>query len=208
MDTIKAEKVYAAKVLDALSTAPSKIPDAPIDEDKTHNAAGCMTAFFCGRLAVTGSQPEVVERTTIKWSNGIVNIPKCSEGSPVDESAPTFIERFEQHSGDKPSTYLMAAWPPNDTECHIWAIPGKIVHNAMPHFAVGKTLDKRSVEILPSKNVFERCGGSTDLSPYYRSIRWSEAEKTKLIEALKIDKVARRRNRGESEEQPYGHRER
>ncbi len=94
----------------------------------------------------------------------------------------------------------MVAWPPNGTECHVSAVPGKIVHDAMPHFAVGKIQDKRSVEILPSKNIFERCRDSPNLAPFYRSIRWSDEERTKLIEAFKIDKAARRRNRGEADD--------
>jgi hypothetical protein len=92
----------------------------------------------------------------------------------------------------------MVAWPPTEWDVHVWAIPGSVVHDAMPRFAVGKTQGKRSVEILPSKNIFERCADSPDLAPFYRSFRWSVEERTKLIEAFKIDKAARRRNRGEA----------
>jgi len=195
MDTIQAETDYAAKVLDALSSAPSTIAAASIDEEKTHNAAGCMTTFLCGRLGRTGSQPETVERTTISWLGGIVNIRNAVRDHLWTNLRPTFIDRFRQHAGAKPSTYVMAAWLPTEWDVHVWAIPGWVVHDAMPLFSVGKTLDKRSVEILPGKNVFEKCANSPDLSPFYRSCRWSAEERTKLIEAFKIDKAARRRNR-------------
>ena len=74
MDIFQAETDYTAKVLDALSSAPSTPPDTQIDEDKTRNAAACMTAFLCARLATKGAQPEAIERTTFQWSEGIVNI--------------------------------------------------------------------------------------------------------------------------------------
>ena len=190
MDTIRAETDYAAKVLDALSSAPSAIPAASIDEAKSKNAAGCMTTFLCGRLASTGSQPETVERTTITWSGGFVNIRNAVRDHLWTNLRPTAIDRFRQTSGAKPSTYVMAAWLPTEWDVHVWAIPGSVVHNAMPRFAVGKTLDKRSVEILPGKNVFEKCPDSPDLAPFYRSFRWSVEERTKLIEAFKIDRAA------------------
>ena len=74
MDTLQAETKYAAKLLDAVSTVPSTLPDTDIDEDKTRNAAGCMTVFLSARLANAGSKPDAIERTTFQWSNGIVNV--------------------------------------------------------------------------------------------------------------------------------------
>ena len=157
MDTIQAEAGYAAKVLDALSAAQPTIPDMQIMEDKTRNAAGCMTAFLCARLASTGKQPEAIERTTFQWSNGIVNFRNAVNAHMWTNLRHMFVEHFQQLSGDNPSAYLMANWQPNETECHVWAIPGNIVHDAMPHIPSGRNKEKRTVKIIPGKNVFERC---------------------------------------------------
>lgn len=156
MDSLHAETEYAAKVLNALSAAPSTIPDIQIDEDKTRNAAGCMTALLCARLASTGTQPEAIERTTFRMVTGIVNFRNAVQDHLWTNLHTTFIDHFQKLAGDKPAAYLMAAWKPNDMECHVWAIPGSVVHGAMPHFPIGKMKDKTSVRIIPGKNVFEK----------------------------------------------------
>ncbi len=176
MNSLQADTEYALKVLDGLTVPPSTLPDTQINEDKSRNAAGCMTAFLSARLASKGTQPKAIERTTFQWSGGLVNLRNAVNDHLWTNLRPTFIEHFEELSGDKPSAYLMATWQPNETDCHVWAIPASIVHDAMPHFPVGKMKDKRTIRIIPGKNLFERYDGSPDLSPFYRSISWSEEE--------------------------------
>ena len=200
MSSIQAEADYAAKMLDALSLTPSTIPDTNFNEDGFRNAAGCMTAFLCARLASAGTQPEPIERTTFLWSQGVVNVRTAVRDHLWTNLRYTFVEHFQQLSDGKPSSYLMAAWQPSQANCHVWAIPASIVHDALPHFPVPKLKEKRSIEILSEKNVFERYSDSPDLSPFYRCISWSDEEKGKLIEAVKIDALARKRPRNDDDE--------
>ena len=200
MDTLQAETEYALKVLDGLSAAPSTLPDTQINEDKSRNAAGRLTAFLCARLASKGTQPESIKLTTFQWSNGFINVRNAVKEWFWTNLRQNAVEHFRQLSANKPSAYVMVNWQPNNSQCHIWAIPATIVNDAMPHFPLGKDKDKATVEIFPDKNVFHRCEPSPDLLPFYRSISWSEEEEAKLIEAVKIDASARRRNRGEGDE--------
>jgi hypothetical protein len=200
MDNLQAESQYAAKILDTLAMTPSTMPSTRIDEDKTRNAAACMTAFVCARLASQGAQPESIQQTTFQWSNGLFNVRNTVKDHLWTNLRPTFTEHFRELSTDKPSAYIMLAWPPNEDTFHVWVIPGGIVHTALPQIPYGKVKDKQTLRILPGKNVFERCEGSPDLSIFYRSVTWSKGEKAKLIEAVKIDEAARSRNRGESDD--------
>lgn len=199
MNSLQADTEYALKVLDGLTMPPSTLPDTQINEDKSRNAAGCITAFLCARLANKGTQPEGIKWTTFQWSNGLVNVRNAVNDHFWTNLRQTVVEHFQQLSANKPSAYLMVNWQPNNKNCHVWAIPAKIVDDAMPHLP-GEKKDTRTVEIFTDKNVFHRCEPSPDLSPFYRSISWSEEEGAKLIEAVKIDASARRRNRGEGDE--------
>ena len=186
---------FAISILDALSRPLETMPDVEIDEKKTRNAAMCMTEFFCARLAQTGKPPQPVERTTFRWNDGLVNMRNAVKDHLWTNLRPTFVEHFRQIKKHDAGVYLMTAWQPSDAQMHVWAIPEEVVYDALPNHPVGKVTEKRTIQILPGANRFERCADSPDLSPYYRELHWSEVERARLVEASKIDEAARQRNR-------------
>jgi uncharacterized protein (DUF2461 family) len=200
MSSIKAETDYAAKVLGALSVTPSTVPAVQINEGKTRNAAACLTDFLCARLSETDTQPNSVGRTTFEWAQGIINVRNAVNDHLWTNLRPTFVEHFRDLAASKPSAYVLVNWKPNETICHVWAIPSAVVHDSVPRLPFGTLKQKRTLRIFPGKHVFERCEESPDLSPFYRSLTWSDVEREKLIEAVKIDEAARRRNRNDEDD--------
>ncbi|MDB5342470.1 MAG: hypothetical protein JWP89_847 [Schlesneria sp.] len=197
MDSPENESGYAARALNALSTAPSSIQSVTIDDGKTRNAAGCMTEFLRARLAGSGNETQSIERTTFRWSDGYINLRNSVKAFSWTNLRLTFVESFEALSSDKPAAYLFTAWQPENVGCHVWVVPASIVHAVLSQLPVGQLKDKRTVTIFPEKNVFQQCLNSPDLSPYHRIVDWSHDERAKLVEAAKIDEASRRRNRGE-----------
>ena len=125
MNSLQADTEYALKVLDGLTVPPSTLPDTQINEDKSRNAAGCITAFLCARLANKGTQPEGIKWTTFQWSHGLVNVRNAVNDHFWTNLRHTVVEHFQQLSANKPSAYLMVNWQPNNENCHVWAIPRK-----------------------------------------------------------------------------------
>jgi hypothetical protein len=188
------DRKFCESLLNALAALPKELPSISVDEDKTRNAARCMTEFLCGRLTESGGPPEVLERTTVRWRNALINLRNAVRDHLWTNLRPHFVEKFRELATDAPAAYLMTSWQPEGEVFHVWAIPEQVVYEALPKHGVEQT-DKRSIEIFPEVNRFERCDDSPDLSPFYRQLKWSKAELEKLVEAAKIDEGARRRNR-------------
>jgi len=189
------EDQFANVVLDALSEPPSQLPEVEVDEHKTRNAATCMTAFLCARLATSNSEPQSVERTTYRWNDGLVNMRHAVKDHLWTNLRPTFVEHFREIKNGGAAVYVMTAWQPSGIPMHVWAIPEEVVYDALPNHPIGKVIEKRTIRIMPGTHRFERCTDSPDLEPYHRQLEWSPAEVTKLMEAVKIDEAARNRNR-------------
>jgi 5-methylcytosine-specific restriction protein B len=186
---------FANGMLDVLSQPLEKLPDVEIDAEKTRNAALCITAFLCAKLAQSGIAPQSVERTTFSWNDGFLNIRTAVKDHLWTNLRLTFVENYRQIKTNAAGVYLMIAWQPSDTHMHLWAIPEEVVYEALPNHPVGELTEKRTIRILPGVNKFERCTDSPDLTPYYRKLEWTRDERTKLNEAVKTDEVARQRNR-------------
>jgi len=190
------EHKFCESVLNAITIAPQSLPNIAVDEDKTRNAARCMTEFLCARLAQGGEAPHVLERTTVSWRNGFINLRNAVRDHLWTNLRPKFVEHFREIATDHPAAYLMTSWQSDGDVFYVWAIPENVVYEALPKHGVEQT-DKRSIEIFPDVHRFERCQDSPDLSPFYRQSRWGKAELDKLVEAAKIDAAARRRNRNQ-----------
>ena len=140
-------KPFASLVLEALSTPPTALPQVQLDEQKTRNAANCITAFLCARLAQTGHAPEPVERTTFRWNDGLINIRNAVKDHHWTNLRPSFAERFREIKNGGPAVYTITAWQPLDTGVHVWAIPEEVVYKALPDHPVGKMKKKRTIRI-------------------------------------------------------------
>jgi hypothetical protein len=161
------EQQFSQKVLAAVTSPVTTLPFVPVDEDKTRNAARCITEFLCERLAQSGDVPETLERTTIRWSGGFVNVRNAVRSDLWTNLRPQFVEHFRDIAGNRPAVYLMTAWQPDNDLVHVWAIPESVLQDVLPRLELGE-VDRWTIRILPGVNRFERCDGSPDLAPFYR----------------------------------------
>ena len=200
IDDHSTEEDFSEMVLDALTISPKTVPTVVVDEDKARNAARCITAFLRARLAQSGKTAEVLEYTTVRWGDGLINIRNAVRDHLWTNLRTNLVEHFRELARDRPAAYLMTSWLPSSDVVHVWAIPEHVVFGAFPKHRVEQT-DKRTIEIFPDVHRFERCQDSPDLSSFHRQFRWIKAEMEKLVEAAKIDEAARRRNRNEEPSQ-------
>jgi len=63
---------YAQQILALLHQAPVALPPIEIDDTRRNNAARCMTALACNRLAAHGEKPHRVRYTTFDWNGGVL----------------------------------------------------------------------------------------------------------------------------------------
>lgn len=185
---------YANRLLDAVSQPSLQQVSTEVNLESTRNAAALLTALLCSRLARSGNHPQTLERTTFRWSGGVVNLRNAVQKEHWTNLRTSFVERFREMKDGGAGVYLMSAWQPQDRQLHVWAIPEEIMHDAFPRLAVGKLKEKRTVRILPEVNRFERCTDSPDLTPYYRCIEWNDEEHKILIDATQTDAAARQQN--------------
>ena len=191
---------YANSVLRALSQVPSEIPTVEVDDEKSRNAAACMSVFLNARLASAGPESEPIKQTTYRWNGGIINFRNAVRADIWTNLRPAFAEKFRGlKEEEEEAVYVMTCWQPSGKEMHTWVIPETVAYNALPGHPVGTNADSRTIRILPERNRFEKCQDSPDLKPYYQKLEWSDAEFTKLVEAVKIDVAARKLNRGGSD---------
>ena len=189
---------FANRLLDAVSQPAQQLSNMEADAEATRNTATLMTEFLCARLSQSGDAPQQLERTTFRWGGGVVNLRNAVQKEHWTNLRTTFVDRFREMKQGGPAVYVMSAWQPTDRQMHVWAVPEEIVYEAFPRHAVGKMKEKRTIRIVPGVNRFERCTDSPDLTPYYRTLEWSEDERAKLIEASRLDEAARQQNREHS----------
>src|SRR6516162_6133801 len=101
------EETFCETVLNAITISPKSVPSVHVDEDKARNAARCITEFLFARLAQTGKPPDVLERTTVKWDQGFINLRNAVYDHMWTNLRPNFVEHFRELAGDQPAAYLM-----------------------------------------------------------------------------------------------------
>lgn len=195
MLNLETETAYAISITGALRDSAESPRQFTVNRQTSRNAASCVTALICHRLAASGSSPELIKQTTFRWSNGVINIRNAVKDHHWTNLRLPFMSSFEEDTANTQTAFLLLAWPPNEKILHAWVVPGVVVRDAMPEFAIGEQIDKRTVRITPARHVFEGCGNSPDLKPFYSQITWSTEEFQLLSEALTADETLRARRK-------------
>jgi len=190
---------FASTVLEALSQSTDDVPTSSFNEESRQNAAACMTTILSNRLSKNGQIAEPVERTTFQWNQGVVNFRNAVRGDLWTNLRTTFTEQLHNEAAQHPVAYVMAAWLPSDATLQLWTIPENVVYDALPNHELSKSGDKRSIQILPANQRFERCTDSPDLKPYYRLLQLSENESSQLNDAARVDQLVRDKKASEAE---------
>jgi len=182
---------FASIVLQALSKPTDDVPSNDWSEETLRNAAACMTTVLSNRLSKTGQLAELIGRTTFQWNQGVVNFRNAVRGDLWTNLRTTFTDQLHSEASHHPVAYVMAAWLPSEPQMHVWTIPENVVYDALPNHALSKNGEKRTIETLPTKHVFERCEGSPNLESYYRLLPLSATECGQLNEAARVDQLVR-----------------
>ena len=169
---------YSDKLLSAVSHVPKGKPTVKIDKQKSHQAAACMTALLCNRLATSGIVPERTSGTTYHWDDGIINFRNAVRKAVRNAAKPLFWTNIRLNSAidfhtlalSRPAVYLMACWKPGEETAHVWAIPEAVMFDALPRHPDGQDTTKKTIQIKPDVHRFHQCEASPDLQPYYRAL--------------------------------------
>jgi hypothetical protein len=133
------EEDFSERVLNALTISPKAVPSVAIDEDKSRNAARCITEFLCARLGQTGKAAEILEHRTARWGDAFINIRNAVRDHLWTNLRTNLVEHFQERAGDQPAVYLMTSWHPSSDVVHVWAIPEHVVYEAYPKHHVEQT---------------------------------------------------------------------
>ena len=111
---------FAHRVLDALATSPTQVPDIPVNEDISQNKVRCIVALVCNRLGSSPySQPVLDKDTTYQWAGGLINIRNCAnndrpsnQGRHWTNITLSVAERLRGEAAKRPVAYLLSSWHP------------------------------------------------------------------------------------------------
>lgn len=193
MQSAEQEQLYCQQVLTAAAGFATSIASESVQPGNSRNASRLMTHFLCERLAGRGAV-EFVERTTIRWQNGVINIRNAVNVEFWSNLTASTLERLDTLSGANPSAFVLNCWSPETSVVHVWAIPGRVLRDGFSGFSVSGNSQYRMVRIVPGRNRFEGFSNSPDLSPFHRSLSWQDDELAQLQAAFRADSAARERN--------------
>ena len=179
---------YAHQVLAHLPQAPSALPRIEIDDGRRNNAGRCMTALLCNRLAARGENPQHVRHTTFDWDGGVFALRNARitdhHWSTAQKSV---VEKLHQVAQDRPVVYLLTYWAVDEGVLHAWAVPEDIASEAFGRLATNPRSDSKTVEVSPEDHQLQHAPLAPSFAPYYVRSNLTEAEKAKLLEAIKTD---------------------
>ncbi|MFM7056003.1 MAG: hypothetical protein ACKO2P_03675, partial [Planctomycetota bacterium] len=193
MQTEEQERLYCQHVLAAMAGTPESTVPQTFKSGNTRNTARFMVHFLCERLAGAGTV-ELVERTTIRWRHGLINIRNAVNTQFWTNLTTSTLERMETLSGVLPSAFVMMCWSAETADLHVWAIPGRMIRDRLSEFNLSANGQYRMVRIVPGRNRFEALADSPDLTPLYRRLTWSDGELKYLRSAFQADSAGRDRH--------------
>jgi len=192
MQTEEQERLYCQHLLNALAARPESTATQTLKPGTTRNAARFTMNLLCERLGAAGAV-ELVERTTIRWRDGLVNMRHAVNTEFWTNLTSSTVERMETLSGVHPAAFVLMCWSSEAAEFHVWAIPGSMIRDGLSAFNLSANGQYRMVRIVPGRNRFEGFTNSPDLTPLYRRLTWNDGELTQLRPAIQADQAERTR---------------
>ncbi len=201
VDTTTTHTELAQQVLDCLRARPAEIPPIEMEETRQNNAARCMGKLFCHRLSSKGEAPQRVKHTTYQWSGGLVALRNARIADHHWSTLQVRVaEQLHHEAESKPVVYVLTYWAIADGKLHAWAIPEDVAHVAFGEIPTGKHNTYKTVELFPDTHTVKNAPNAPDLSPYYVQSELLHEEVNKLVEAIKIDRAAKRSSQDIDEE--------
>ena len=179
---------YAQRILARLPQAPVTLPPIEVDETRRRNAGRCMTALVCNRLAASGTEPQNVRHTTFHWGGGMFALRKRQVVNHHWSTAQTaVVQQLHELAAGKPVVYLLTYWSVDEGLLHACAVPEDVAYNAFGRLPTITRGDAKTVEVSPVDHQLRNAPFAPSFEPYYVQTVLTQAEVSKLLEAIKTD---------------------
>lgn len=180
-------KDYAKDILAILAERPATLPPLAMDDGKRGNAGRCMAAMVRHRLAQNGGQAQHVRHSLVEWNGGVIGL-RNSRHAPTfwTNISPSIADQLRSLGERQPTVYLFVDWQVEDGIFRAWAVPEDIAFDAIGRVPRTKH-DLWSIEISPEDHQVKNAPGAPSFAAFYVRAELTEAERAKLLEAIKTD---------------------
>ncbi|PQO37836.1 hypothetical protein DTL21_07805 [Bremerella cremea] len=201
-------ELLAKQVLESLSIPVSTFPEIAIVEDQRSNAAKCMVQLFCNRISAGSYLPEQIKIGAYKWRDGTLILRNSRVGEHHWSSlGTTVVETLHADARSQPLVYVLTHWDVEQGTLHVWAIPEPVAYTFLSELPTGQDGTRKTIKLFPSNHAVKDAPSSGDLSRYYLKLTLSLKERSKLSEAVKIDKTVKKINQDQDDEEDSGNAE-
>ncbi len=193
---------YSKQILALLRQSPTTLPPVRVDEQRRGNAGRCMATLVCHRLAQGGEPPQPKHHSLISWNGGLIGLRNSRVADQFwTNMIPSVVEEFHSLAREQPVVYLLVHWDVDDGVLHAWAVPEDVAFAAVELLPKDDVTGRKTVLISPEDHQLKHAPGSPSFAPYYTRAELTEAERAKLLEAIKTDdNIKQQRLASEDEE--------
>jgi MoxR-like ATPase len=182
---------FAKQLLSAIQLQPIAIPQIAIEESRMNNVGVIMNHLVCNRLGSGASAPLKLQYTTYEWNGGIVRIANSRiTDHHWSTLSPATLEQMHDRARDNATAYLLTYWDIENKLLHAWALPEDMAYPPLAQLKQGEWKSK-AVEISPDDHRIAKSDMSPSFEHFYIKVPLTDGEVTKLVEAVKIDQVAK-----------------
>ena len=192
---------YAQQLLTCLPQTPAALPTIEIDDGRSKNAGRCMTALACNRLAALGEQPRRRKYTTFDWNGGVFALRNARITDHHWSTAQNaVVQELHQVAQERPVVYLLTYRAVDEGVLHAWAVSEDVAFDAFGRLPTNARSDSKTVEVSPEDHQLQNAPFAPNFAPYYVQAELTEAERAKLLEAIKTDDNIKQERFGAAQE--------
>ena len=183
---------YSQKVREALRRQPATVPSIDVDDTKRRNAARCMAALACNRLAQAAETPVRVQYTTFHWGDGSFTLrnSRISDHfwSNVSIKASDKLHRLASR---QPVAYLLIHWDVEQGQMHAWVVPEDVGFSSFGELPQNATNANKTIEIFLDNQQLKNAPSAPNFRQFYLNSPLTDGEIEKLLEAIKTDDLTK-----------------
>jgi hypothetical protein len=113
---------------------------------------------------------------------------------------PSVINQLHQLNRERPVVYLFTYWDVDECMLHAWVVPEDVAFPALDGLPTKARSDTKTVEISPDDHQLQNAPSAPNFEPYYLKVALTEAERAKLVEAIKTDDNVKQERAAEAEQ--------
>ena len=179
---------YSQQIQELLQQPPDTLPSIVISDKRRKNAARCMTALACNRLAQAGQASEHVRHTTFNWNGGTFTLRNSRISDHFwSNSQINVAEQMHELAAEGPVAYLLIHWDVANRILHAWVVPEDVAFDAFSRLPTNRTGAHKTIEVSTDDHQLKNAPFAPSLEPYYGSSPLTDGEIEKLQEAIKTD---------------------